>query len=255
MAFEKLKYISPAEQRSLIDDIGKNKPLYLKKDFSTYSSKPEWNLESPTAEIDLDILKQLKGGTNHDYEDAKVLNKALRNMTPFLANESGIWARLSHVECIDCCYARWPNLFDAETEYIKTKLLCNNFGRRWRENAISRLWYSYYLADKIVKENPIYNFNFDDVLKDISFPETHEQIFGRGGTAKFSSLLAGIINTRFDFKKQQKAKLGQNRFRKFMTIISRVGAGLPFNLMDKREIDTICSQALNETIKAMPVNG
>ncbi len=116
----------------------------------------------------------------------------------------------------------------------------------------SRLWYTHYLIEKIVIENPQYNLTLDEVLKDISPPETRSQLFERTGTAKFSSLAAGIINARLQHEGSNKNKLEQDQNREFMKNISALGTGLPFDLMDSMEIDDLCDRALKEALNTYP---
>ena len=254
VAFTKIKYLSKAAHRDLIDNVENNVDKYKAKDFSNFSSTQEWSKELKTAEIDLTMLHKLDA--NDDLKSVKILNKALINVTPHIANEMGIWARLSHVECIDYCFKRFEKQFNeaekkgrkATVTHCKSHFCGMNLDNRVRDNPMSRLWYTHYFAKKIVDDNPDYKFNFDEVLKDITPSETRSSILERRGITKFSSLTASIIHTRLTYQKNNK-KLVQWQNRDFLTNISSRGAGLLFDLLSKKEIDKFCNDALVDALK------
>ena len=87
-----------------------------------------------------------------DGENSKIVYEALRYLTLQQATDERIWAYMTHVELPDYVRARWP-IDKAKVDSGKYTYIVSHYfvrGNRGlvRDNAISRLWWMGYIANR-----------------------------------------------------------------------------------------------------------
>ena len=101
-------------------------------------------------------LPQAKSWTeNNDRKNCDVIFAALPGLTPVEATDERIWVSLCFNQFNDYVNARWPvkdqTATGASQKSLSSALLSHRFTgttrTRWRDNAISRLWWMAYYAD------------------------------------------------------------------------------------------------------------
>ena len=106
-----LKYLSEACLTQLQQDISENRERYRDGDFIDLSKENGWEIDSSIVKINTNELANLDGKVqisngrvqtaDIDAKNSMIVYNALQGMTPALAMEERIWARLTHIECIE----------------------------------------------------------------------------------------------------------------------------------------------------------
>lgn len=138
---------------ALTKDVEANLAIYKDKDsnFSEFLAEQKCKIIDP--HIDESALGGLicKGGTEHDFANARLLWDVLK-IPPRIARESRLWVYLTHSVGLDYTRARWPLGSDSAKNLIQIKrhYLADNTSRSLeKDNALSRLWMSAYIASKV----------------------------------------------------------------------------------------------------------
>ena len=107
MTDPKLRYLSTATIDSLRETTASNVGRYRSGDFTELMQEGEWDI-SLDVQVNLAPLAQLDpaGTPEVEIRNSRLVWEALHHLTPTLACEEGIWARLTHVECLDYARAR-----------------------------------------------------------------------------------------------------------------------------------------------------
>src|SRR4051812_11762923 len=104
-----LAYLSQTKLDELRASIAGNTDRYKGTGFSDLTREPGWSI-ALSEEIDLAGLGDLDGSDNRsetDLKNSRIVGRVLAKLTPSLANEERIWARLSHVEGFEYSRSRW----------------------------------------------------------------------------------------------------------------------------------------------------
>jgi hypothetical protein len=233
MTISKLKYLSNDTISSLRTDVAANLDRYRSGDFGDLMSAGDWALELDL-NVDLSPLTELdsSGAPDAEIANSRLVWMVLGRLTPALACEEGIWARLTHVECLGFARDRWIKP-DADDEAAK-KLIDDHFfaaklTARRDDNAISRLWWNAYVANLI---NP------DPALPALSVilkkADIRSNFVERSMTASRPSLAAGMVRIM-----QSEASITdrEENFRAFMRSVNKLGGGIVFEAMSDTEVD------------------
>lgn len=98
-----LKYLSEKKLSELKESIVANRDRYEAGDFLDLEHDNGWAVETSTVQVDHDLLAKLDGTARTaaaDIDNSLILFQALQGMTPALAREERVWARLTHIECL-----------------------------------------------------------------------------------------------------------------------------------------------------------
>lgn len=230
---EKLKYLSHSMVENLRESILPNLDRYLNKDFRGLMNEGEWSIELDL-EVDLSPLLKLVPARSpeSEIENSLLVWEALRDLTPALACEEGIWVRLTHVECLEYSRQRWLTAADVGQVQgmILSHLFANTLNRRRDDNALSRLWWNAYIANQTMPndiESALRVFlkradmraNIIERSLTTSRPVIAAAIVRLGNTASW------IVDT-------------EDNFRTFMRTLNKTGGGVVFEAMTNREMDT-----------------
>ena len=110
MTVSALKYLSEKKLSELKESIAANRDRYEAGDFLDLEYDNGWAVETSTVQVDHDLLATLDGTARTaatDIENSLILFQALQGMTPALAREERVWARLTHIECLGYARERW----------------------------------------------------------------------------------------------------------------------------------------------------
>lgn len=233
MSRDKLKYLATKTLKNLRSNVMKNVDRYRAGSFDDLISMGGWNIEL-SIEIDLEFIASLdpSGTPSAEVENSLLVWKALFEMTPALACEERIWARLSHVECLEYSRARWLNL-DAEDEQIEKDTKTHFFAPTQTgcrdDHAISRLWWNARIAKNIRPSDQRGALQMILKTADIrsSFVE-RSWIVSRPPVA--NSILRAI--ERYDWLTSS-----ESNFREFMKSLNHKGGGVAFELLSSKRLD------------------
>jgi len=234
MTISKLKYLSNETILSLRTGVTANLGRYRSDDFSDLMFAGEWALEIDL-NVDLSPLMDLDPSGTPDAEiaNSRLVWTALGRLTPALACEEGIWARLTHVECLGFTRDRWIRP-DADDEVAK-KLIEDHFFAttltvRRDDNAISRLWWNAHIANLA---------NADPALPALSVilqkADIRSNFVERSMTASRPSLAAGLVRI---MQREASITEREDNFRAFMRSVNKLGGGIVFEAMSDAEVDS-----------------
>jgi hypothetical protein len=155
--------------------VEQNLELYRSGDFKSFLKDEK--LLTVDESLSLDFLSDLicSNNASDDYENSILVWKNLK-ITPRLAREARLWCLLTHTHGLDYSRARYPlnNGDDKDVKSIRAHFLVNNELRGIdRDNALSRLWVSAFIADKVD------DLDFETALKVLLFQtDFREQLIG-----------------------------------------------------------------------------
>lgn len=144
----KIKYLRDVCFDNLLENIKNNYDKYKNKNvwIDTYFPNNDYFIESNIEinEATLIVDKRL------DYNNAILLFESMKNLTPYQATNSYLWAYLSHKKYYDYMNLRWAltnDEFDfSDITKIKERYFCQPTRRGLLRNGISRLWWVTYLS-------------------------------------------------------------------------------------------------------------
>ncbi len=242
MSLKKVLYVGQAIADSLIDSIDENIERYRSEGFEDLAVQGNWEIATDIT-YDPSPLKDLDsaGTAGAEIHNSIQIWRALRNLTPSLATENRIWIRFTHLECIDFCRNRWLNAKSGQD--LQKAIRAHFFAdtrNRWRDdNAISSLWWNYWIAQRLMPDDP------EKALK-IIFRSTDMRLstVQRPGLFIRPAISAGILRT---FAQDEWVLAREEHWRKFMIALNKTGAGKVFEAMTDGEIDKLMKQCLDRT--------
>ena len=186
----KLKYVANATVDFLRENIQAHVPRYLGQGFAGLPG--EWNIDLHV-DVDLGPLADLDpaGTTDTEVRNSELVWRALHAVTPALAIEEGLWVRLTHMECLEYSRKRWlgVGLDQVRLEKdIHVHFFANTLTKRRDDNAISRLWWNAFIANKIAPSDRI-----GALTAILKTADIRSNIVERSQTASRRALCAGIV--------------------------------------------------------------
>lgn len=216
---------------------------YMSGDFDQEISTIGATMELPITG-DLDSLKELDDAAT-DYESAKTVWRALGNLTPALARENRIWTRLCHGEGLGYARKRWlegkqPDKLVDQIGlhcFAKTLTACRD------DNALSRLWWSAFIANKFAPDFPEDALSLLLKKADIrsNFVE-RTWMTTRGCISK--ALLRAMRDDPWVTEREE-------NFRESMKALNMIGAGLALEVLDTQQVDSFVKRAVDRAKAAL----
>ncbi len=236
MQQDSLLYLSEAKLEELRRNVSLNRERYAKGDFADLESENGWAIEADDVGIDRELLSSLDGTarTAHGDRSASVtIYRALPGMTPALAREERVWTRLSHVECLAYARTRWLSRLDGEEldTQVHRHLFGNGLTGIRDDNALSRLWWSMYVATIADPDDPVSALDLIMKTADI-----RSNFVERPNTAARPPLARAVIRA---MRRDPWITSGERAFREFMIVLNRDGGGILFETMADGEVDRI----------------
>jgi hypothetical protein len=233
MTAARLKYLSSDTIQNLRATVRDNLDRYRAGDFSDLMPSGEWAIELDL-DADLSVLDALDpaGTPEVEIKNSRLVWKALSHLTPALACEEGIWARLTHVECLAFARNRWIRT-DADDEAVAKAVTDHFFAAtltsRRDDNAISRLWWNAYIANLAFSDAELSALNV--ILKKA---DIRSNFVERSLTASRPALTAGMVRI---MQREAKITEREDSFRSFMRSVNKLGGGIVFEAMSEADID------------------
>lgn len=169
-------------------------------------------LENKNMPISDDIkLKMPEKGDKHDFENAKLLFEAYKNMTRTEASDTRIWTYLSHVTFWDymskrCPVTDWPDDDNKKKKYILEHWFLNGLNSRTltRQN-IAILWWGAYLTYDSGRRDP-YELT-EELFSMLDYTRTLLSLV-QGRNNKFTrALLEYVVENKKLFKVAKESKI------------------------------------------------
>lgn len=246
---EPLKYLSDGVLSALRNAIPENIERYTGNGFREYAFPPSWDI-SLNINFNKDLLAQLDTTRQHriteiDLVNSKIVGKALKNLTPSLANEERIWVHLSHLEAFEYSKKRWltgkegANLVSA----IKKHFFAPHQTNIRDDHALSRLWWNYHIARTCMPDD------IDKALELILKTADIRTNFVERIWMSSRRNIAGAVLRAMDT--QGWITDAEHNFREFMKILNRQGGGIVFEALSEPETDTFVQQCADQAVERL----
>ena len=185
-----IKLLSATIVESLSKSIPENIGRYASGDFADLAKSAGWQIETMTATWNPAIAEGLdpSGAPQAEVENSLRIYRGMEGMTPALAREERLWARLCHVECLEYARSRWLTKSENFVNQINTHFFAPSLVGCRDDNAIGRLWWNGHVAALACPENM--ELGLRVLLKRANF---RLQIVDRADTAFRQPLIAGIV--------------------------------------------------------------
>lgn len=190
MATEPINFLAQSIVDELASGISGNLNRYLEGDFMDLARNSGWAIETKFARWDPAIAAKLDpvGGAEAEIRNSLLIYKGFEGMTPALAREERLWARLCHVDCLDFARKRWLDGAANVENQARLHFFAPSLAACRDDNAVGRLWWNGHIAQLA---SP------DDVegglRKLLSRANIRLQIVDRADTAFRQPLIQGIF--------------------------------------------------------------
>jgi hypothetical protein len=249
MTTARLKYLSNEVIESLRENLSDHVDRYRSGNFEDFVSTGDWSIEL-NLDVDLAPIFELdaSGTPEAEIANSRLVWKALHNLTPTLACEEGIWARLTHIECLAFARARWlkPDMDDdAVKKSVADHFFAPTLTARRDDNAVSRLWWNAYVAHLAAPDSELKALGL--ILKKA---DIRSNFVERSLTASRPPLAAGIVRI---MQREDWVTNREENFRAFMRTLNRLGGGMVFESMSEADVDTFMDQCARRA--GLPTDG
>jgi hypothetical protein len=146
---EPMKLLSTSTLEALSAEVATNQARYESSDFTDLAVANGWAIETSLATWDPAIVKHLDAANTPDAQtrNSLLIFKGMEGMTPALAREERLWARLCHVECLQYARNRWLKPEGNNAASIRTHFFAPSLPGCRDDNAIGSLWWNGHLAN------------------------------------------------------------------------------------------------------------
>lgn len=244
-----LTHVSESKLEQLRGEVAANLDRYRGEGFADLAQEPGWSIDLDL-KIEIDGLSDLDGSDNRsatDLKDSLLVWDVLRDLSPSLANEERIWARLSHVECFAYSRRRWKlsAADEAAVKSVEAHFFARTQTRIRDDHAISRLWWNAYIASQCYPENSVRALEL--LLTRADVRSNIVERFWLTGRRKIAS---GVFRAMDDdaFVLSSEAS-----FREYMKAVNLLGAGIVFEAMTDAQVNDFlkrCSAEAQDKLTA-----
>ena len=238
-----LSHLSESRLEELRGAISANLDRYRGAGFGDLAADRGWTI-ALEPKIDLDGLGALDGSDNRaetDLRDTLVVAEVLKDVSPSLANEERLWARLSHVECFDYAQRRWlkAGMDDATlAKAIETHFFARTQTRLRDDHALSRLWWNAHIARHCYPQD--FRRGLELLLSSADVRSNLvERIWLTGRRRLASGVFRAMDADPFVLS-------SEDSFRMFMKSLNRLGGGVVFEAMSDEAIDSFLKRCSDD---------
>lgn len=231
MATEPVKLLSAAIVENLFESIPANLSRYQSGDFLEPARSSGWEIETDLVSWDPEVASQLNPSGTPDAEvrNSLLIHAALAGMTPALARDERLWARLCHVECLDYVRARWLRGDERDAGLVRSHAFASGVAGSRDDNAIGRLWWNGHIAGLALPDDP------ETALRRLLARANYRlQIFDRADTAFRQPLVSGIVRL---LGEEPWLNSDDSAIADFMREVNKRSGGFVFEALDPEGVD------------------
>ncbi|MGO8390542.1 DUF6339 family protein [Rhizobium ruizarguesonis] len=237
-----LRYLSDKVLLRLRGGIERNLDRYRNSGFADVAGDPGWDVPLGI-EFDNDKLATLDPSTppnivSVDLPNSLIVGEAIAGLSPAMANEERVWARLSHVEAIGYCRARWliGREEDKHVSLIRDHFFAPTQTGIRDDHALSRLWWNYQIARTCMPED--IHGALALIMKSADIRSNFvERIWMTSRQNIASAVLRAM-------KSDPWVSGTEGSFRQFMKALNRLGGGIVFEALTRAEIDAFVAECV-----------
>jgi hypothetical protein len=226
-----IKLLSQAALDELASGIETNAERYAGGTFDDSAKGNGWAIETTIATYDPSFPSRLlpSSGSNAEINNSKVVYSAFQGITPALAREERLWARLCHVECLEFSRARWIKGDESLRDDVKRHFFAPSLPHARDDNAIGRLWWNGHIASLA------FPGDIDRGLKALlSRANVRLQVVDRADTAFRRPLIQGIARL---LEQDDWIHSTDDAISFFMYEVNKRSGGIIFEALPIRAID------------------
>lgn len=236
MTSTRLIFLSEAKLAELRAALPANLARYQSGDFLDLARENGWAIESDTVRVNVGALAALDGtdrSAQADVANSLIAYRAFEGMTPALAREERVWARLAHVECLEYARQRWFAHLegDRQSRSIATHMFAAGVQGIRDDNAISRLWWNMHIATIADPDDPEGALRL--LLQRADF---RANLVERSNTGSRRPLVRAIVRA---MRRIPGITRSEGSFRAFMRTVNREGGGVLFEALSDGEVDRL----------------
>lgn len=237
-----LRYLSDNVLVRLRGDIEQNLDRYRQTGFADVAGDPGWDVPLGI-EFDADKLATLDPSTptnivTVDMPNSLIVGEAIAGLSPAMANEERVWGRLSHVEAIEYCRARWlaGREEDKHISLIRDHFFAPTQTGVRDDHALSRLWWNYHIAKTCMPE---------EIPRALALIMKSADIRSNFVERIWMTSRRNIAGAVLRAMESDPWVLGaESNFRHFMKSINRLGGGVVFEVLTPSEIDAFVAECI-----------
>jgi hypothetical protein len=249
-----LKYLSQIVLDELQSSIASNIERYVSGDFLDLARQYGWAIDAKSVQLDRSLLDGLKLGqtsTEVEVQNSLMVYNALKGMTPSLAREERIWARLTHVECLTYARSRWLRGTKPEelANQIEAHFFAGTLTQTRDDNALGRLWWNGHIASIASPADPEAALQL--ILKTADIRSNFVERTRMVSRPVLAQALARVMAA------EPWITSAESHFREFMKVVNRNGGGILFEVLGAAETDKFLAacteQAMSHARAEQPV--
>lgn len=243
---EALRLLSQPVVDELIKSIAENMDRYLTGDFSDLEKGNGWRIESQIAKWDPGIALRLDPTATPEAEvrNSLLVWRGFSGMTPALARDERLWARLCHVECLDFARKRWLRGRDSDVNLVRIHFFANGLGGCRDDNALGRLWWNAHVASLACPDDV--ELGLRRLLARANY---RMQIIERSNTGFREPLVRGIVRM---LGEEPWLNIDDTAIVDFMKEVNKRSGGLVFEALDDGGIEAHLQRCLEFARAANP---
>lgn len=234
-----IRILKQKQLNELYEGIDANLDKYLDGDFKEYINHEEFTHQHDGQNFNIDKLNSISGGRDDDAKNASIIFDTLEGLTPFLAKDLRFWAYLSHTYLFEYIKKRWPikEEWSREQKVYHIRLhyfvLNKSYDREIeRDNAISRLWWTAFMAKKMpqIEFSEAINILFRNL-------DVLSNAFGRPSSSSNKNLLFSVMNRINDSQNNDRSLIKNRIYRNFFKDINIFGGSRIILAMSDYNLD------------------
>lgn len=237
-----IRYLSDKILAKLRGDIDVNLKRYRETGFADLKNEPGWDVPLGI-EFDAEKLKTLdlskpRNVSFIDLANSKVVGEALSGLSPSIANEERVWARLSHIEAFEYSRVRWLEGVNEDKHAVlinKHFFASTQTGIR-DDHAVSRLWWNYHIARTCAPDD------IDSALDLILTTADIRSNFVERIWMTSRQRIAGAVLRAM--KSDPWITGAEQNFREFMKSLNRLGGGIVFEALSDADCNAFVAECV-----------
>ncbi len=228
---EPLKLFSAAIVEKITNDRDKNLERYRSGDFVDLAQESGWAIETTVARWNRDIVEELDPARTPEAEirNSLLVYRGLKGMTPALAREERLWARLCHIECLEYVRQRWLRGEENVVSQVRLHFFAPSLPGCRDDNAIGRLWWNGHIASLACPDDVELGLRCLLARANIRL-----QIIDRADTAFRQPLVSGIVRL---LRTENWFDTYDAAVADFMFEVNKRSGGIVFEALSSKQID------------------
>ncbi len=168
------------------------------------------------------------GDASGDIANAMLVFQTLQHLTPQQAADERVWLYLTHCKLWNYARARWPLPADAEDLKRQVRLhyhVPNTNRSLVRDNAISRLWWMGYVANRS-------NLGLENTLQILLYrSDVRANLLERPSLAASEEIFNGVMQLLSESYDDDRRMFARGEFRERMKTLNRIGGKRMLNAL------------------------